>query len=527
MKTQVSIVLLINLVIGLIFYLHGKDQSYEALSSDQLNIVPMCLKLDDPALFQNDLFLDDVSNFEYYTPFFVKPLRWFKNITGLSYLNSINILHSITHILYGFMWFLLFYFISNRSFIASLFLSIIARGIFWLPGMEIWGVSELWTYMPRTVYSTFLPIPFIILFFKTKYKLIISSFVIGLIFNFHPITGLGGVLIFLLTVIYFKSNFVEDKKDYVKFLLISIVFMFLGMLPFIMNYFGNTSITNDYNLELYQTAFDARIPSYFKSMSSYVQKWIHFKSLFIIVPIILLYVLPYFLNVNFKYRNYILLVFASLFLLPLLSIPVESFINDSFGANLRMSFQIVRIQKMIVLPGYIALLYLLIILSSYNKTIKYIVVTSVFLYFLIVPFAHYPVFKKFPFIADDITTMILPNKLNFSSDKKNDIDRMGEYIKSNLPKNAVFFDNTILRTVAERSVRLDHKGASILIEGNPKKLIEWKMISEKIKQNKQKPVEMFDLMKNIGITHIVSSDDNIDHLTKIKSIGKLNLYSLN
>jgi hypothetical protein len=399
--------------------------------------------------------------------------------------------------------------------------------VFWLPGMEIWGISELWTYMPRTVYSAFLPIPFIILFFKTKYKLIISSILIGLIFNFHPITGLGGILMFLLTIIYFKSNFVEDKKDYVKFLLISILFIILGMLPFIMNYFGKTSIANDYNLEVYQAAFDARIPSYFKSMSTYVQKWFYFKSLFIIVPIILLYVLPYFLNVNFKYRNYILLVFASLFLLPLLSIPAESFFNDLFGTNLRMSFQIVRIQKMIVLPGYIALLYLLVVLSTYYKATKYLVIISTFLYFLILPIAHYPTFNKLPFISDDITTMILPNKLNFSSDKKNDIDRMGEYIKSNLSKDAVFFDNTILRTVAERSVRLDHKGASILIEGNPKKLIEWKMMSDKIRQNKQKPVEMFKLMKNIGITHILSSDGNVSRLTKIKSIGELNLYSLN
>jgi hypothetical protein len=479
--------------------------------------------MDDVSLFENDLFLNDINNFKYYTPFFIAPLRFMKHLTGLDYLNTINILHAFLHLIYGLMWFLLFYFITSRDFISSLFLSVLVRGIFWLPGMEIWGISELWTFMPRTVYTTLLPLPFLLLFLNNKYRVFIASFLVGLIFNFHPISGLGGILIFFITLLYFNKNLLEKSKLKISILLIGGL-VFLGMLPFIINYFGKTSLVSGYDLILYQNAFDARIPSYFKNASSFISKWLYIKTLFIIFPIILLYVLPFFIKIDFKFRNFVLLLLVALFIVPIISIPIENYINQLYNLNIRMSFQLVRIQKLIVIPGFLALLYLFHYFIKTNRVSKCLVVSFMVIYFLCIPISHYSIFRNIPFLSDDITTSILPNSINLSENKKKNIDLMGEFIRDSLPKEVVFYNTTILRTVAKRAVILDHKGASILIEGNPEKLIEWDLNRNKLNQL-QNSKERFIFLKELGVSHIVSKNQK-NTLSLIKVIGEYNLYSL-
>jgi hypothetical protein len=387
--------------------------------------------------------------------------------------------------------------------------------------MEFWGISEIWSFMPRTLYAALLPIPFLILFSEHRYKIFISSFLIGLLFNFHPISGLGGILIMLILLIYFRQSNnlnISISKFPIIFLTIA-----LGMLPFLLNYFNGTSLVTDYNLNLYNLAFDERIPSYFKRVDRFFLKWLEFKTLFIIIPIFLLYILPKFYDVTFKHRNFILILFLSLFILPLSSIWVENYINSFLNLNLRMSFQIVRVQKLIVIPGYLALLYLFLTHSNLKLFNIKIVSLILSVYIVCIPLSSLGLFEKVPFVSDDLTKMILPN---FRSTKnETDLLEMGKFIVENTDQNSTFYNQTILRTISERSVILDHKGASILIEGNPTKFIEWYKHRQNLKEI-DNALEKKQYLIKIGVTHFLSFQSDIYLFKKVKSIGRYNLYEL-
>lgn len=511
-------VCIINLFLGVLFYLKGTTQSYTDLSSDQLNIIPMCLKLDNPSLYKNDLFLDKVDNFKYYTPFFVQPLRFVKNGLDINYYQTVNILHSITHVLFGVSWFLLFYFVTGKKFFISLFMSILIRGIIWLPGMELWGISEIWTFMPRTVYIAFMPIPFLLLFTNLKYKIFFSAILSGILFNFHPITGLGGILIFLVTLLYLQHNKVVQLSY--AHLLACIGGVLMGMMPFISTYFLKTDIVSNYDLNLYNQAFNSRIPSYFSNGFKFVAKWFHFKTLFIIIPISLLYILPLFFKIKFEYRGFILILFSTLFILPVSSIWIEDMFNTVFELHIRMSFQLVRIQKLVILTGYLSIAYLLVKCYSYSRLSKKIVFLML-VYLVVIPFSNSRFFQQIPFISDDLTKMILPNFNTNETDHA--LLEIGNYIEENTPKEAVFYNSTILRTISKRSVRLDKKGASILIEGNPSKLIAWHEALIHLKQLKNEN-EKTNYLLSLGVDYILS--EKALHLNEIKKVGKYTLYKI-
>ena len=525
-KKAIIIVIGFNLFIAISFFIMNYGVGYSHLASDQHNIVPMCQKLDNPDLFQKDLFLSSVENFKYYTPFFVEPLRFTAKLTHGDYMTAINILHLITNILYGLSWFLLFYIIFKKNFWVAFLLSILIRGLVWLPGMEVWGISDLWTFMPRTVYSALLPIPFIILISNFKYRILTSAFLIGLFFNFHPITGLGGILIFLFTELCgMHANNTFSKINLKQFLL-SIFCIIIGMIPFILTYFGKTETTAIYNVELYQKAFDTRIPSYFKNVTGYAAKWIHLKTLFFLLPCILLIVLSFFYENLKKRALFVLVLGLLLFIIPLISIPIENWINTTFTLNLRMSFQLVRVQKLVILPGYLAIGFLLVwcLERKYLSKIFLVVVTMV--YIAIIMLATPNRFKAIPIISDDITTSIFPNESIFTSieDKQTDFDKMAMFIKKETPADAVFYKEYRLRSAALRSVKFDHKGASILIEGNPEKLIEWYQAKQKLKTLTEAEKKMF--LKEQGVSHILSKE-NFEVYRLLKQIGKLKLYAIN
>lgn len=524
-KKAFLIVLIFNLFIAGSFFIMNYGVGYSRLSSDQQNIVPMCQKLDNPDLFQNDLFLSSVENFKYYTPFFVQPLRFMAKLTKGDYMLAINILHTFTHILYGLSWFFLFYFVFKKNVWVAFLLSILIRGLVWLPGMELWGISDLWTFMPRTVYSALAPIPFIVLCLNKRYSLIISALLIGFLFNFHPITGLGGILIYIYCILVLHKRTFYTHSLF-KNIIISAFCILVGMLPFIYTYFSKTALQSNYDLNLYQSAFDARIPSYFKSMMSFAAKWMTAKILFFLLPILTLAILSIFYKKLQQWSSFIIGLTLVLFFIPLLSIPIENWINSTFDLNLRMSFQLVRIQKLSILPGYLAIGCLLIWLLNKQYLSQKILVGITILYVLILITATPGRFNPIPFISDDITTGIYCNRPIFLAveEKQLDFDKMATYIKNETPRDAVFFRTYQLRSAALRSVKFDHKGASILIEGNPEKLIDWHHANQQLKNLSGLEKQIF--LKNNGVTHILSKE-NLKNYTLIKQIGILKLYLIN
>ncbi len=522
---QFLLVYVINIVIAIAYYVDNLETYYSELSSDIQNIIPVAQKFDDPELFKYDLFVNDIDNVRYYTPFYVQPLRFIAKFTNYDYVQAINVLGLICHLLFGILWFYLIYKFINHFWIA-LFLSIIIRGIVWLPGLEIWGISDLWTIMPRTVYITLMPIPFLFLTNKLN-KLFISSFLIGLVFNFHPITGLGGILLYLsfliLSAIYFNYKNLINVKN----IALMLFFLCIGMLPFMLTYFGKTSSSITYDINEFNAAFNNRIASFFSEPLNFLKLWLRFKTLFFAIPLLLYLWVSRKNNIEFKKAKLLIILSMVLVIIPTLSVPIERFLNSVMGLNLRLSFQLIRMQKVAILPGVFAIGLLLNHVMINHKKINKYMPHFVALYVIMLVFNKNQLFNSVPFMGDDISRFILPNNLSAFSgfgNEKRSSDHMAEYITKNTPKDALLFANFFYRGASKRSVILDGKGASMVIEGNPARLIQW---------NRQKQTylslntdaERITYLKSLGVDYIVSRTP-IPNLQKRHQVGTEILYKI-
>lgn len=523
LKNGIWIVLL-NLIIAFGFYFDNVDSGYSVLASDVHSIVPIAQKFDNPELFKDDLYLNTLDNVRYYTPFFVQPLRFLAKFTQLDYLQALNVFGLIAHFFYGIFWFLLFYKFSNRIWVA-LIMSILIRGLVWLPGNEIWGIADLWSIMPRTIYITLMPLPFLFLSGSKKIGLYLSAFLIGFVFNFHPITGLGGILIYvsLLFLIYYYS------RDNVKFSLnvLPLVFglIILGMLPFIITYFSKTEVSADYDVNLYKEAFTKRIPSSFESPFIFLKQWFAAKTLFFLIPLLLLVFISLKNSAELKKAKILLILTVLIVFFSSISTYIEGFVNRIFDLNLRMSFQFIRLQKLAILPAYFAMAFLLCKIKT-SKSI----LPGVFIAFLIMLISSKSKsFNTFPLIGDDIFRAILPESLSLWPDKKeryNSTDKMMDYIASNTEINDVFRGPPIIRCAAKRSVVMDYKGSSAIIEGNPKQFIQWyKDRAEYVKLKTQEERLQF-LRSTKNVDYIVTKGDLKKNATLVHEVNELRLYRL-
>lgn len=518
------LVITINLLIALGFYTENINSGYSVLASDGLNIIPMAQKFDNPELFKSDLFLNSLDNVKYYTPFFVQPLRFLAKFTNYDYLQALNVFGFISHVLFGILWFFLFFRFTN-SFWVSLILSVIIRGLIWLPGLEIWGIANIWTVMPRTVYSALLPIPFLLISGVNNIRLIASAFVIGLIFNFHPITGLGGILLFLNFLLCYYFSFNQKVKVSYKIIPFILLAISLGMLPFVITYFTKTETNIDYDLKLYREAFLKRIPSSFESPLTFLKQWVHLKTLFFIVPLLTYYFISIKNKSEFKKAKILLVLTVLLVFLSSISIYIENAVNSLFNLNIRIAFQFIRLQKLAILPAYFAMAFLLVKLKN-HKTLLSI---SFMVFVLLLSVSKVKILDKVPLFGDDIFRSILPNSLRIVKSTKprfNDIDEMMEYILNNTDQDAVFLGPPIIRSAAKRSVVLDKKGASVIIEGNPKQFIQWYLESTEYESLKSEE-EKLSFLKNQDVNYILTGKTLNKGVELIHQINRLKLYKIN
>jgi hypothetical protein len=478
MNRKHIIVILLNICIAFGYYLGNLSSNETHLSSDLHNIIPVCLKMDDPSLFTKDLFCNDINNVKYYTPFYIETVRFLAKLTDGNYVQAINILTFICHILFGLLWYFLLFRITKIFWIAF-FVSIFMRGIIWIPGYEYWGISDMWSLLPRVVYYAVLPVPFLVLNFKSNIKLYIAALLAGLLFNFHPITGLGGVLLFLSYVLLHSYY---EKKQFKNIFSIKnsivILLAFAGMLPFFLTYFTNVSATTHYDLGLYQEALGIKFSSFLSEPTTFWKQWITLKYGIYSLPIILFSVYGFLRgNKTDKIRrNYLLILSFILLFLPNLVTYLELAINSAFDLNIRMSFQLVRIQKLFILAFFFAVLFILDILYR-NERFKQLFPFVIGGFLLLLVVSKQETFDKFPMVSNDIMRRVLPNSLSIGNikngNKSDDLNEVLKFIREKTPKDALFFAPDIGRSGGKRSVVLDSKGANMLIEGSPKRFVQW------------------------------------------------------
>lgn len=520
LSTNNLVVVLLNVIIAISFYMDQKGTGYSALASDVHSIIPIGQKFDDPELFKSDLFLNSLDNVSYYTPFFVQPMRFFASLFDGDYLQGINLFGTIAHLLFGILWyFLLFKF--TRNFWVALCISILLRGIVWLPGNEIWGITDIWSIMPRTIYIALMPLPFILLSATNKWLLLISGLLIGLVFNFHPITGLGGILcyiIFIACYYYFYKDRITVSLKLIPLFLMAIA---VGMLPFIVTYFSKTDSAITYDLETYKVAFASRIPAFFEQPLIYLKQWIEIKYLFFILPLLVYFGMTYGSKIENRKARILLIMTMALVFFSSISSSIESMVNSVFNLNIRIAYQFIRLQKLAILPSYFAMAFLLLKLSKP----KLIGVVSLFIVTLTVSKAS--VFNRLPLVGDDILRSILPN--NLSIVKKDIIDNsatdnMMAFIAENTKVNDVFYGPPIIRGAAKRSVVLDYKGSSVIVEGNPKQFITWYKEFTALKELEHP--DKVDFLKTKGVDYIVTTDLILEKVDLIHKEKALKLYKI-
>lgn len=523
---QIILVFVINFIIALGFYIGNLKANYSSLSSDIQNIIPVAQKFDNPELFKKDLYLNSIENVKYYTPFYVQSLRFFAKFTDSDYVQAVNIMNAVCHLLFGIFWFFLIYRFAS-SFWIGIILSFIVRGVVWLPGYEIWGIADVWAMMPRTLYITFFPLAFLILN-RTFKKIVLSAVLIGLVFNFHPITGLGGVLLYISFIILYVFVYNQKQLINIKNTIGLLIGLLLGMLPFLLTYFGKTSSAIDYDIDLFNQAFNSRIPGFFKNPLWFLSKWISFKTLFYVIPIVIYFIISRKDKAHRKQSLIIVLATFFLVFLPSISVYVESLINKVFDLNLRLSFQLIRCQKVAIVPSFFAMAYLLQYLNNSIKKKWFLpICTSVYLLLLIV--CKLPIFNGVPFMSDNLSRLVLPNTLSFGNHnlpKENDEDRMADFIRNHTNEQAVIYGSHLYRGDCKRSVVLDYKGASMAIEGSPQRFIKW--LEDKRKLAREKDIaKRIKLLKDLEVNYIVVNNKTlIDYLEVVHIEGDLILYKL-
>lgn len=526
-KTQWLGLLLLNLTIALGFFFENRGTGFSQWSSDLHNSIPVCYKLDDNSLFRKDLYLYDVNNVRYYTPFYIQTIRFFAWCTQGDYLLALNIFATLLHLVYGIAWFLLFRKIFGQ-FLLALFLSVLIRGILWLPGLEIWGISDLWTMMPRTMYAAFLPIPALLLLQKTRKSFYAAALLAGLIFNFHPITGMGGSLLLALLVAGYA--WLWEYKIPFRDVAMALLLMLVGMSPFLSTYFTQTDSKAAYDIAEYKAAFLMRIPAFFEQPLTFLRLWVRGSMLLFALPMIAFYLYARFRDRDYrKTATLLMLLSVGLIVVFSVSVYVENAVNAMLGTNLRMAFQIIRAQKLAVLPGYFAIGFLVKIALG-QKTFMTQLFRAAFAVFLLgLLLAKEPPLNKIPFFKDDIAASIFPNFreiLADPADKKTPMDRMAAFINTHTSVHDVFYGSFLVRPACKRSVVLDGKGASMLIEGNPQAFINWGRETQMLREFATDAQKIAFLRDQKSVTYIVSDRPMSGPVELMHTEDKWRLYKI-
>ena len=506
-KKHFLIVILFNFLLALAFYIQGLSANVTDISGDLANIIPICKKLDNPGLFVSDLYLDPIDNVKYYTPFYVQTLRFIASFTHYNYVQALNILGFITHFLYGLLWFLFFYTLKKDFWLAFLF-SIFFRGVTWPPGMELLGISDIWTIMPRTVFLALIPIPFLI-FRNFKGKLqYLAPFVLGILVNFHPISGVGCVLVsatLYLSHLYFKRDSFH-QLDYLK-ILIFFLLIVIGMSPYLWSYLVNVKTATVVNQELFNVAFRARINDVFFDSFLYLKSWYKPVTCFFATGFIGLY----FFDNSDKKQNFKLILISILTLLIFCNaiIPIENFINANFNTSFRFAFQIIRAQKFVLVLLQIATFLLVCEISDKFKINDKFKVAVGVVYILLISLSSAPIINKLPLIGEDITTYIFPDNLKIFKIKSEDkaaILQVHEFVNKNTQINDVFYaQDMFFRTATNRAEVLDFHAAGMLIEGNQKVYTDLYFTLQKFKVSNE--ADKIEILKAKKVNYIIVKEN--------------------
>lgn len=539
-RVEVGIITVFFLLLSLLFYLEDRDLTAIELSSDQWNFVPITMKMTDQNLFQTDLFMADMRDVEYYTPWFIKPLYFFSWLNGGDPMQGLNSFHLVVQLLYCLCWFMLLRSLIGNIWLVAIF-TLLARGVMWPPGNELWGIAGAWTLLPRTVYTALLPIPVLLLLKSVgngqqKRGYFLAAFLLGLIGNVHAISGLicGSALLLSFGL---HAAFYGTKKltDNLRLLVLATLLFILGLLPFIITYMSDVVSKTVSNPELFSQLLPIRIGSQFLSPFGVFEKLLEPKwILLLLTPVVISAFCGKYLAQNLRaISRWLTLLFLSILGICLLIVPLEGALNQLLGLQLKVAFQLVRGIKYLILPAL--LLYgiwanqlFVFLFKRMDSRPARLVSSGIFVLFVTVLFVSRSFAMNVPVLSDDLIRGQLPdNMTRYPYDEPEDEGLLEalNWIEENTSPQALFAGPSLLRVGARRSVVHDFKGGSMLIEGNPDKYITWALRQKSLKELKTLQ-QKADTYVEWGANYLLVKDDSGIAFPLIRQFGKWQLYKL-
>ncbi len=472
---------LFGLVLSYGYYLDAKGVTITSTSSDQWNILPVCIKLDHTSLYEDDLFAHNAHDVKYYTPFFVDSVRGLTRLSAGNYVEGLNKLNFIINAIFSISWYIFFLRLLKNMPLALL-MSLVVRGVLWMPGFELWGAGALWIALPRTAYVALLPLVLLMFnpFVSSVRLRYLGALVCGIIANFHPVSGLG-MGISLVSSIFVYELYGREKPVKIVFqqALVGGLLVLVGLLPFIFTYWEYVLGVKASDPELFNSMIPLRIGDQFRNPLVDVKKFGQWRWVVMIwAPVLAMLVV----RGKLSPEKRSLVCFYGIFLVAVLAfslliVPVELLLRSA-GLDIHMAFQLVRNAKYIIVPVFVCCALLLgfalsLVRGPWRRRVSYLLLG---LLVLAMQVSRFTPFNRLPLIGDDCIRATLPNVLSIRSENLYgdvNLDEMFFWINNNLPTNAKFIGPAQLRTACRRSVVFDGKGASMVIEGNPDRFVEW------------------------------------------------------
>jgi hypothetical protein len=197
-------------------------------------------------------------------------------------------------------------------------------------------------------------------------------------------------------------------------------------------------------------------------------------------------------------------------------------------ADLFFSFQLVRVSKYMIVGLYISLALFLSFMVSTRVASRFRMDAGVLAGFVLISLLAklYP--ERLPFLNFDFFRGQVPDAFTqrpYLPYAYKHEDNCVQWIRENTRKDATVYGLAGMRAGALRSMPFDYKGASMLIEENKERYMDWARKNRKF-EHLGTMEERFSFLKELGVDYAVTNPDSSAVFPMVYQSGGWRIYKL-
>jgi len=501
-----------SLLLSGAFFVDGMSADVSRLSGDQINILTVAARKDQPQLLERDLVAGNPADTAYYIPWFIDLIRLL-SLPDHNYIRGLNILLVLTSLVYMWGWWLLFSMWGN-PWTAAL-LALLARGIMYPPGNELWGIGGLWTMLPRTLFTAALPwVLWLWMRERQKDDVWVWPLVglsCGALMNIHPISGASVATALLVSDTASRLRQKGTPRDVLTRALVGGVAMFIGASPYLVTFLTTLGSIDVVDPAAFDRAIRMRVAEMFLDSRLYLAEWLRPKWFVLVLAPWAIYasvarrLLPSDRQVAFTFATFGIVCIAS----AVVPAMVERWL-ENYGHTPRFGFQLVRTGKYILVPSFVILSLVAARAAEWfsrrEGNVRRLAVAATGICLVVPIAARHPGFDPVPLVGDDIVRQLLPPAA--IPPQERDIEGLMsvmKWIREHTAVDATFVGPRLLRVGALRPVIHDFAGAVMLVEGNPGAFVQTAHRQRQLREAQQhSPLEEARLLASWGADYWVT-----------------------